>query len=527
MNDVASGGRINRRRALTLAGTAGAAALVAGRSTASAAPTSRGPADRNELWRGLVEMNQLGPRLTGNAAHREFIDSLESRLKSYGITTFRDRTRFDRWEAKSFGLRLEGRPQPVAAYVPYSGSTPPGGISGELVYLGTSAPSATSPDLRDKIVVTDAISPEVPVRLARPLLQYLNDPRRTVKDSDAVSLLALSMCLPLTTFRLAGARAVVLVLDASPTNAAGQYVPFLLPLAGIPGVIVDRDTGRRMRTAAQQRRRATVTLLAEVEHNAATDDLIAVIPGTGPEISLVNTHTDGPNAIEENGPIALLALARRMSQIPKSSRRRTHVFLFSTGHMTSHVGDTQRFIGNHPDWIRRTASALTIEHLGGMQWVDGPDGYRPTGLTDLMPILTSQNPSLWAVTRQAILATGSERTGILPAVANTGMAGVGVSLNAIGVPTVALLGSPPYLVSSADNGHLDKLDPDHFHRQVTLSDAILTRLDATPRSELALGGTLLQGGGQLFPEAVGIGWQAARQFLGFAGLLGANNSGGH
>lgn len=511
---------MSRRQVLGWA-AAGTAAVLAGRAPVAGAAPTPGLMGRDELWRGVVEMNDLGPRLTGNPAHRQFIDSLEHRLGTYGIHTFRDRTRFDRWEARRWQLSVAGERLPVAAYVPYSGSTPPGGVSGQLAYIGTRSPSAAGMDLRDKIVVTDAKSSEIPIRLVRPLLNYLHDPHRTMRDSDAVSLLALTMCIPLTAFRLAGARAVILVLDASPKNAAGQYVPFLLPLAGIPGVVVDRTTGERLRHSAAARRQATVTLEADIEKNASTDDLIAVVPGTTDEISLVNTHTDGPNAIEENGPVALLALARKMAAMPRSSRRRTHVFLFSTGHMTSHVGDTQRFLGNHADWIRRTASALTIEHLGGMEWVDGPRGYRATGHTDLMPILTSQNPALWDATRRAIVATDADRTGVLPAVANTGMAGVGATLNAAGVPTVALLGSPPYLVSWADDGHLDKLDPARLHQQVRLSDAILTRLDATPRERLALGGTLLQGGGQILPEAIGSGWESARHFLAFAGLLGA------
>jgi hypothetical protein len=44
------------------------------------------------------------------------------------------------------------------------------------------------------------------------------------------------------------------------------------------------------------------------------------------EVIIVNTHTDGPNATEENGGLGILALAKYFSRLPKIERRRTLVF---------------------------------------------------------------------------------------------------------------------------------------------------------------------------------------------------------
>ncbi|MET9485265.1 MULTISPECIES: hypothetical protein [unclassified Nocardia] len=517
------------RRAL-LRGAGGAAALTFGATVSGRGawlPRARaedpsGLPTVDELWNSVVAMNDLGPRHTGNAAHRQFVDSIDTSLRDLNIQVLRDRVSFTRWEAGRMALSVDDIAQPVAAYVPYSGSTGAEGIEGELEYVGIAHPDGfPAQSLQDKIVVTDALSPIIPMRLARPLLNYLQDPSGTVTDDDVVSVMALSMTVPLTVFRLAGAKAVIVVLDAAPDNAAGQYVPFLFPMAGIPGLIVDRKTGAELRERARAGGRARVTLEATIEHGATTDDVIGILPGASSDISLINTHTDGPNAIEENGPVAVLALARKLAAIPQSQRRRTYVFLFATGHMAVAVGDTERFIGNHPDLIRRTASALTIEHLGATEWVDDPVlGYHATGKPDLTPILTSQNPALWEAARTAIQANNLERAGILPAVANNGFAGVGVFLNLIGVPTVALAGTPAYLASWAADGHIDKLDRDILYRQVQTCDSILRNLDATPRLDLALGGTLLNGGGQILPEVVGAGWDIARTALPFAGLLG-------
>ena len=58
--------------------------------------------------------------------------------------------------------------------------------------------------------------------------------------------------------------------------------------------------------------------------------LIAVLPGTSSEsVLIVNSHSDGTNATEENGGLGILALAKYFSKIPKSSRKRDIVFVQS------------------------------------------------------------------------------------------------------------------------------------------------------------------------------------------------------
>ena len=48
----------------------------------------------------------------------------------------------------------------------------------------------------------------------------------------------------------------------------------------------------------------------------------------------MHTHTDGPNATEENGAVAMLATMAEVlfQKIPKSERRRDIVFPMHTGH---------------------------------------------------------------------------------------------------------------------------------------------------------------------------------------------------
>src|SRR5262249_31441632 len=138
----------------------------------------------------------------------------------------------------------------------------------------------------------------------------------------------------LTQFQKAGAVGVILAwTDISNANAADQYTPFSRPMQNIPGLYVGRDTGSRLRALAGSGAKATVVLEADIVPDTPTETLIAMLPGrSSDEIIILNTHTDGPNATEENGALGIVALAKYFAREPLRDRRRTIVFALTTGH---------------------------------------------------------------------------------------------------------------------------------------------------------------------------------------------------
>jgi hypothetical protein len=132
-----------------------------------------------------------------------------------------------------------------------------------------------------------------------------------------------------------------------------------------------------LRILARDGARATLTLEAET-----TGTLIATLPGTSSdEVIIVNTHTGGPNAIEENGGLGILALAKYFGQVAKDQRRRTLVFVLATGHFAAPwVPSIRGVIDKHPDLIKKAVAAVTIEHLGCRELADDASlHYQPTG----------------------------------------------------------------------------------------------------------------------------------------------------
>jgi hypothetical protein len=237
---------------------------------------------------------------------------------------------------------------------------------------------------------------------------------------------------------------------------------------------------------------------------SSTPQLVGILPGDGStdEVTIVNTHTDGQNAFEENGGIALVWLARYFSRLPKRRRlKRSLVFSAVSGHFAGPaLPQTRGFIDRHPDLVSRAAATLTLEHLGAGEWVDDARGFRPTGRPDMFVIWHSQS-GIAAPVVDSMIATDLRHSRALRP-AGDYMIAVGTAFNESGVPTVSSIVAPNYMVSWADNGHLDKFMPERAAREVRWAADLLTRLDAIPAAQLAAGdSTALRTGVACLPGA--------------------------
>jgi hypothetical protein len=230
---------------------------------------------------------------------------------------------------------------------------------------------------------------------------------------------------------------------------------------------------------------------------------------------IVNTHTDGPNATEENGGLGLLALARHLAAVP--SRNRDVYFVLATGHFqlpqfTHTIHPTRPTVGNdaisvwmhdHPDIYQRAVAGITVEHLGCTMWADDPatGAYQATGGYEWGTTYTAQRSN-------AVAVVNAERNAYLSALANVNHSGwpnfpsvtvlpgafplylgEGAPLYATGLGTVSLIPLPTYLLQAGDTQHpeqlnLNKLDKNLIYGQIlTFADTIET-LDQTPANAL-------------------------------------------
>ena len=97
-----------------------------------------------EVWQWQEQLVGFGTRYTGSSGHAAYVDWLAGQLSAVpGFRMRTDRLTFSRWLAREFALTVSvpaaaGRsgPVPLTYYYPYSGQTPPGGVTGRLVDLG-------------------------------------------------------------------------------------------------------------------------------------------------------------------------------------------------------------------------------------------------------------------------------------------------------------------------------------------------------------------------------------------------------
>jgi PA domain len=445
---------------------------------------------QKEVWTSLEWMAKLGPKYTGNPAHTEYVNWLATQLQSSGLQVERDHYSFPRWSAKRWEISVApkaGGPTkiPVTSYFPYSGETPPGGVTGELVYAGAN-PDFKLEGLQGKIVLVDfAIKPRDFATMYKPWGIYPADakfPSELRPARGAVN--------DLTQFQKAGAVAVILAwTDVSDANAADQYTPFSRPPQGVPGVYVGRDAGARLKALCGTGAKATVVLDADITPDTPTDTVIATLPGTSAdEVIVVNTHTDGPNATEENGGVAIVALAKYFSKIPLAERKRTLVFPLTTGHFAGPwVPSIRGFVEKHPETMKKAVAALTIEHLGCMEWMDNASfQYKPTGEIE-WSVAISEAKGVADILVDALQGSGDRRTGVVNPV-HGGWLGEGSALAKAGIPTIGYIPQPNYLLAGPANGCIEKLNSDLLYSQVQVFAKVIHKMDLTGAAELK-GGT--------------------------------------
>lgn len=485
---------ISRRRMLQAAGlSAGAVATGAMPSWAASRP---GVVDADTLWSWNEKVASFGCRLTGSRAHTRYVDWLAGKLERTGLRVHRDRLTFTRWAPKRWSLTIDGKPVDLAFYFPYSGVTPPSGFTAPLQYLGPSpVDTAGFAAAAGKIAVVDVPTPPLPVFGVFPELGRYK-PGMASPDplvhAPCINDIALGPLLEQA--GQAGVLGVVCIrTGVSDELAQDQYSPFTTPYQDCPAVWVGPTAGQEVRDKAIAGATATLVLDADITKGAATDTIWGILPGTDPkEAVVVNTHSDGPNVAEENGGLGLLALAREYAAVPRAKRRRSLIFLATTGHFQLPqfaVGQGQsasRWIADHPELVdgtkRTTVAAVTLEHLGCREWLDDEttQSYGSTGRKDVAYCFTTTS-TMKDLYLSACAGTSNNRTiAAQPAF----QFGEGHDFTSKGIPGIALIPAPTYLVAAPDDGGLRWLDRRYMHGQVRAFSKVLRRLDATPTAQL-------------------------------------------
>lgn len=552
----ALGARPTRRSVLRGLAAAGVGAAAAG--LAEPAFAAGGMPSADTVWKWQHRLVDFGTRYTGSPGHDGFVDWLAARFDAVpGMRLHTDRLTFHRWLARDYGLTIRqpatvGRSGrvPVTYYYPYSGTTPESGVSGPLVDLGTYTPAAPgtagtgyTPEFwasaKDAIALVrvppsvfsmdagqTATGGFIPGKSSGEAAAEYTRQQALVTNPAFQGIFA---AVPLLDARNAGVRGVVCVWTGMPDEeVANQYNPFITPYAnasgratpgdpGCPALWVGESTGQELAAGARSgQAQVTLTLTARITPHAATNTLWGVLKGSGStgESLIVNTHTDGPNATEENGALGMLAMARHFSRV---RRNRDLVFVMVTGHFQlpqftrplptprPEVGSdaTSVWLTDHPGQAKRAVAGITVEHLGCTRWgndpVTGAYGRQPgdewgVAYTCQRTASTSATNTEQAAYLDAVRAVNRSGHRFTPvATVQPGAApvylGEGAPLYAAGLGTVSLIPLPPYLLQAGEQHrprelNLGQLDKRLTYAQILALTRTLHTLDRTPSGAL-------------------------------------------
>jgi hypothetical protein len=408
------------------------------------------------------ELDAMGMRATGAAVHERYIDQLNDRLARAGVSSLHtEPVAIDRWTTTSWALEIPDGAHKgaiaTASYMPYSGSTPRNGVDGDLVVVDSTKPVSHG-SLAGKIAVFDVPVSSLTYATMKLVAYDAYDPGRRL-DPQAHYDRPWAGISALITFLDAlgdsGAVGAVGVIDLPAAGAHGSYYPYDGHIRRVPGVFVDAATGRQLKTLAGLGTNARLTLPALVERTT-TRNIVGVIPGRSDEIVILNSHTDGPNAVEDNGPNAIVAMSEYLTRLPREALPRTVMISLTTGHFHGGVGQVD-FVNAHRDsTLPKTACALTLEHFGALEWqADASGQMELTGKPELGVVFVPENRAMVAASLRALQRAKSDPAMVLhPYVANAqspsgyGWPGEGTQLWTDGhVPTANYITGPTYLLN--------------------------------------------------------------------------------
>ncbi|HJZ70442.1 MAG TPA: M28 family peptidase [Vicinamibacterales bacterium] len=304
--------------------------------------------------------SQFWGRIIGTSADTENAEWLMQKFRQIGLADVHEQY-FDlppQWMPKAWSVMLTagGRTLPIDTAQPtyQAVATPAGGLDLEAVYVGmaSDADLKLARDVRGKAAFfysTDTASRHAPI--ADNAIRRLGE---------------------------RGAAAIV-IIQGIPGNERTQFYPVNSQVptfsTGMKDGLAARDAIAEA-TAGGAAPHVRITLDVDRVPNLKSGTVWATLPGTTDEQVMVVAHRDGWfEGANDNaaGVATMLGIAEYFAKVPKDQRRRTIVFLGTTGHHNTSA-ESGAWFAAHPEVFDKTAVLLNCEHTGGIE--TGPGNIR-------------------------------------------------------------------------------------------------------------------------------------------------------
>lgn len=465
-----------------------------------------------DLWALEKKLDGYGLRATGNPAHQDYVAWLQSQLQAIpGLELETSDYPIQRWTGLAASLEVGASmaltlPLPISGVVPYSLPTSASGIGAPLVYLPAGA-EITAETVAGKIVLRDVDITGQPQAALAAVAWWIYDPalsfaRRlggTMHNAQGVTGKDMEAA------QTAGAAGLIFLHDFPRHQVLDLYRPYDGVHWTLPALQVGADEAARLRELATAGGYARLKISARVEP-ATTRMLVATLAGQAEDALVIESHTDGTNALWDNGPLAMLAMARYFGQFERQCRARPLKFVFTTAHLYQELvppwrsGSANVYAQqmNRDYAAGKATAAIVIEHLGARKYDVVP---RSNGGPGQELVLSDQHElNTFFVTESAGLLTSLlqqvQKHDLRESLAlrGTGLPGAHLPISdSFGgegnpyiqrlLPTLAFITAPLTLFTPAYG--LEGINPDLLYTQTLLFADLVQALSQLPREAIA------------------------------------------
>jgi hypothetical protein len=241
--------------------------------------------------------------------------------------------------------------------------------------------------------------------------------------------------------------------------------------------------------------------------------LIGTLPGRSRERIVLASHTDGMNAVWDNGPTSILALAEYFAGLPRECRPRTLEFVLSTAHLHLSENGAHNYAHKEldPAYDEGTvAFVIALEHLGAKEFLRVPRRGRPgfelrsTGLSEPFVTFSHESPVSLQALMGSVIERDLRRTWILRGAdapqagfpPHRSYGGEGGAYHGALLPTLAGITGPNTLYNPAFG--LDELVDFRLMREQTMTFGdVVFKLQGLPRELIAGADTVYRAGRRL------------------------------
>ncbi len=395
----------------------------------------------------------------------------------------------------------------MSGAVPYS---KPASVRGPLVYLPPGTVIADN-NVKGKVVLRDAVPGTGPQAIFFAVAYYVHDPDLSLDYAGNYERDFSGYLTRVTDLREAaagGAAGVVFAHTLPYSQVKGNYQPYEGVNWGVPAVFVGVDEGEQLKKMA--RATASLTVRAHLTPNLPSPTIIGTLKGQSDERIVIASHTDGVNAVWDNGPTSILALAEYLARLPLRCRPRTFEFVLSTAHLYLSENGAHNYAHEEldPGYDEGSvAFAIALEHLGAKEFWRFPRKGKPgfelkaTGRSEPFVTFSHESPVSLRALMSSVLERDARRTWILRGAdapqlgfpPHRSYGGEGGAYHGELLPTLAGITGPNTLYNPPFR--MDELiDFELMRRQTIVFGDTILKLQGLPREVIAGADTLYRVG---------------------------------